>query len=205
MRAKTKTQPKSQHTQANHPGAPPHPPALSHTPPPFVDRWHSQDRLRFPGPGEGRQSRREAGGGGGRGQADTQGKSLLSPARRAAQGLGAAAAGAPRSAPAPLPQHRGGTAPGSGQLAASSLPIIIVIFFPPLALSLSLSTSLSVGVISAFSAYRGSPLLHARCSPPEVSLGPAGIREAPGDFPTQAGVYEREGDQAQRRERCFQG
>lgn len=138
MRAKTKTQPKSQHTQANHPGAPPHPPALSHTPPPFADRWHSQDRLRFPGPGEGRQSRREAGGGGGRGQADTQGKSLLSPARRAAQGLGAAAAGAPRSAPAPLPQHRGGTAPGSGQLAASSLPIIIVIFFPPLALSLSL-------------------------------------------------------------------
>lgn len=41
--------------------------------------------------------------------------------------------------------------------------------------------------------------------PPEVSLAPAGIRNAPGDFPTQAGVYEREGDQTQRRERCFQG
>lgn len=194
---------------------PPLPPALTHThthTPPFADRWHSQDRLRFPGPGEERQSRREAGGGGGRGQADTYRENRFC-LRHGERRRGSVLRLPEPPAQRPLRSRSTAAAPRRG--AGSSPPplflLLLSFFFPP-PLALSFSTSLSVRVISAFSAYRGfSPLfpplllLHARCPPPEVSLGPAGIREAPGDFPTQAGVYEREGDQAQRRERCFQG
>lgn len=138
MRAKTKTQPKSQHTQANHPGAPPHPPALSHTPPPFADRWHSQDRLRFPGPGEGRQSRREAGGGGGRGQAHRENRFCL---RHGERRRGSVLRLPEPPAQRPLRSRSTAAAPRRG--AGSSPPplflLLLSFFFPPLALSLSLS------------------------------------------------------------------
>lgn len=172
---KRKTQ--SQHSRADSP------PPVTAAPSPRSVGPAGPAALPWPWGGEAEPGRR---GKEGAGAGHTQGISLLSPARRAAQGLGAAAAGAPR---APLRSRTlRGTAPGSGQLAGSSPP-------PP---------APSPGVISALSAWR-IPHPHARCPPPELPLGPAGIRDAPGDFPTQAGVYEREGDQAQRRERCFQG
>lgn len=213
---KTKPNQKSNTPKQTTEALPP-PPPCSHThththTPPFADRWHSQDRLRFPGPGEERQSRREAGGGGGRGQADTYRENRFC-LRHGERRRGSVLRLPEPPAQRPLRSRSTAAAPRRG--AGSSPPplflLLLSFFFPP-PLALSFSTSLSVRVISAFSAYRGfSPLfhplllLHARCPPPEVSLGPAGIREAPGDFPTQAGVYEREGDQAQRRERCFQG
>lgn len=93
-------------------------------------------------------------------------------------------------------RHRGGaaglrgSAPGSRQLAGSSS----FLFLPPFCWCY-------------FCLFGVEDPPHTRTlSPrPRFLLSPAGIRDAPGDFPTQAGVYEREGDQAQRRERCFQG
>ncbi|XP_030128231.2 fibroblast growth factor 13 isoform X1 [Taeniopygia guttata] len=94
--------------------------------------------LPWPWGGEAEPGRR---GKEGAGAGQTQGVSLLSPARRAAQGLGAAAAGAPR-APlrSPLRSRTAGlrgSAPGSGQLAGSSSPplpplllVFLLIFLP---------------------------------------------------------------------------
>lgn len=127
---KRKTQ--TQHTQANNP------PQLTVPPSPRSVGLAGPAALPWPWGGEAEPGRRGKEGAGAR---QTQGISLLSPARRAAQGLGAAAAGAPRS-PLRSRRHRGGaaglrgSAPGSGQLAGSS--------FPP--------SSPSLGVISAFSA-----------------------------------------------------
>lgn len=124
---KRKTQ--TQHTQANNPSpvtVPPSPRSVALAGP---------AALPWPWGGEAEPGRR---GKEGAGAGQTQGISLLSPARRAAQGLGAAAAGAPRS-PLRSRRHRGGaaglrgSAPGSGQLAGSSLPplpLLLVLFQP---------------------------------------------------------------------------
>ncbi|XP_039238332.1 fibroblast growth factor 13 isoform X2 [Pipra filicauda] len=126
---KTKTKPR--HSQANNPSQ------LTVPPSPRSVGLPGPAALPWPWGGEAVPGRRGKEGAGAR---QTQGKSLLSPARRAAQGLGAAAAGAPRSAPRSAPAGTAAAPPGSeaprrgaGSSPAPHFPpppLLLVLFLP---------------------------------------------------------------------------